>query len=73
MRKISMGQAIVLATELGFALAVSVLIGTVGGMVLDSRLENGLPIFTIVGSLVGLAAGVYAMMRMVQALTNPGE
>ncbi len=71
MRNLTIWQAAAIASEVGLALAASVLVGMFAGVWLDSRLANGLPIFTIVGSLVGLAAGVLSMAQLVPYLTRP--
>lgn len=56
-------QAIAIATQLGFVLAAAVLIGLLGGSFLDSKLGTG-PLFTIAGSVIGLAAGIYGGVQM---------
>jgi F0F1-type ATP synthase assembly protein I len=51
---------------LGIAFALAVLMGLFLGHVADDRLGNSVPIFAILGSLLGLAAGVYSSARLVQ-------
>ncbi|MFD2446778.1 AtpZ/AtpI family protein [Bacillus sp. CGMCC 1.16607] len=43
----------------------SILIGIFAGRWCDRLFETG-PLFLIIGLLIGLAAGVYAMLRLVQ-------
>ena len=68
MRKMSLAQAIVYATQLGATLAISVLIGLFVGIQVDNRMGIGVPVFTAVGSMVGFAAGIYGMLRLVQTI-----
>ncbi|GAD12915.1 hypothetical protein GBL_1132 [Geobacillus kaustophilus GBlys] len=43
----------------------SILVGVFGGRWIDDRFGTE-PIFLIVGLLLGLAAGVYAMLRLIR-------
>lgn len=43
----------------------SILIGIFGGKWIDGKLET-FPLFLIIGLLLGLATGIYAMIRLVQ-------
>src|SRR5581483_10487768 len=56
-RNLTIWQAVAYASELGVTLAATVLVGTGVGYLLDQWLRNGAPVFTIIGSLLGLAAG----------------
>jgi len=58
-------QAYALMTAILAQLAGSVLIGVFVGKWLD-RIIGTEPFFLILGLLIGLAAGVYAMIRLVQ-------
>jgi len=71
MRNLSIWQAVAFATELGIAFAAAVLLGLFIGRIADDRLGNAVPIFTILGSLIGLAAGVYSSAQIVRYLTRP--
>jgi F0F1-type ATP synthase assembly protein I len=71
MRNLTMWQAAAIASEVGLALAASVLAGTFIGVWLDGRFASGIPIFTVVGALVGLVAGVGSMSKLVPYLTRP--
>jgi hypothetical protein len=73
MRRLTIWQAVVFATELGIALAVTVLVGLLLGHMADDRLGLELPAFTMLGALAGLAAGVYSSVHMMQFLTRPGK
>lgn len=70
MRNLTLWQAAAIALEAGAALAIAVLIGLVVGRAVDDRLGGATPVFMIVGALVGLCAGVYSFVRVVQ-LTLP--
>jgi F0F1-type ATP synthase assembly protein I len=66
MRNLTIWQAVAFATELGVAFAVAVLMGLLVGHLADDRLGNSVPILTMLGSFLGLAAGVYSSMQIVQ-------
>jgi F0F1-type ATP synthase assembly protein I len=66
---VSLLQALVLAPLLGITLGVAVLIGVLGGSFLDSQLGTR-PWFLLVGSLVGLAAGIYSCMQLLQSVVR---
>lgn len=70
MPNISIWQAVAIATELGVALAVGVLIGLFLGHVVDEKLGLPYPIFMLLGALVGLASGVYSFAKLVSRLTQ---
>jgi len=63
---VTLAQAMAIASELAVCLALSVLFGYLAGSYLDSLLGTGL-IFTIVVSLIGMVAGFYAVVRLVQS------
>ena len=66
-----MWQALGYATELGTALAVTVLVGTGLGYLADQWMRNEAPVFMIAGSLLGLAAGSYSIVRLGTAMIRP--
>ena len=70
MRNLTIWQAVAFATELGVAFAVAVLMGLFVGYLADNWLGNSVPILTILGSLLGLAAGVYSSTRIVQYILH---
>ena len=53
----------------GWYIALSIILGTVGGVWLDRRLDT-LPLFTLVGVVVGSAVAFYGVYRMVVPLLN---
>jgi F0F1-type ATP synthase assembly protein I len=71
MRNLTIWQAAAIASEVGLMLAVSVLVGTFVGLWLDGRFSSGIPVFTVVGALMGLVAGVASMSKLVPYLTRP--
>ncbi len=71
MRNLTIWQAMAIASELGFALAATVLVGTGLGYLADQWMRNDAPVFMIVGSLVGLAAGTFSIARLAQTATRP--
>lgn len=58
-------QAMALMSGILSQLVGSVLIGIFSGRWLDRTLDTK-PLFLIIGLLLGLAAGVYAMIRLIQ-------
>ena len=73
MRKLTMLQALAYASELGFVLAATVLAGTGLGYLADQWLRNEAPIFMVVGSLIGLAAGSISIVNLARVMTRPKE
>jgi len=71
MANMTVWQAVAFATELGIAFATAVLLGLFLGHFADDRLGNEAPILTILGSMIGLAAGVYSSAQIVQFLSRP--
>jgi len=65
---VSLAQAIAIATQLGLTVVIAVGIGIGGGWFMDSRLGTG-PLFLLLGSLVGLAAGVMAAIQYTRMLS----
>jgi F0F1-type ATP synthase assembly protein I len=58
-------KAYALMTGILSQLVGSILIGIFGGKWIDGKLET-FPLFLIIGLLLGLATGIYAMIRLVQ-------
>jgi len=50
-------------TQLGFQMAVTIGLGAWGGMKLDEYFKTSSPIFTIILSLIGIAAGLYLVLK----------
>ncbi|MSQ24013.1 MAG: AtpZ/AtpI family protein [Chloroflexi bacterium] len=61
----------VIALEAGTAMAVAVLVGLFIGMQIDDRLGIHLPIFAILGPMIGLASGAYSFGRVAQFMKKP--
>jgi F0F1-type ATP synthase assembly protein I len=75
MRNLTLWQAVAYATELGLALATTVFLGLFLGHVADDWMRNDAPIFTIVGTLLGFAAGVFSTVKLAMVVTGtrPGK
>jgi len=58
-------QAIGLMSAIVSQLAGSVLVGIFGGRWIDRQFDTD-PLFLVIGLLLGLAAGIYAMLRTVR-------
>jgi F0F1-type ATP synthase assembly protein I len=60
-------QALVVASQFGVTLAVSVVLGYFAGHWLDDRLSTGV-LFTLIGVLLGMLASVLNTVRLYRAL-----
>jgi ATP synthase protein I len=58
---------LVLVGQLGLTVAIPILLGIGVGLFIDSKLRSS-PIATLIGLLLGLAAGVYGAYRLVTSL-----
>jgi len=58
---------LVLIGQLGLTVAIPILLGIGAGIFIDSKLQSS-PIATLLGLLLGLAAGVYGAYRLVSSL-----
>jgi ATP synthase protein I len=58
---------LVLVGQLGLTVAIPILLGIGAGIFVDSKLRSS-PIATLIGLLLGLAAGVYGAYRLVSSL-----
>ena len=63
----SVAQALAVASQLGFVLGAAVLIGILGGSFLDTRLGTS-PLFLVVGSILGMTAGIYSSAQLARFL-----
>ena len=57
---------------LGWYVAIAIILGIVGGLWLDNRMGT-LPLFTLLGVLLGTVAAFYGLYRMVEPLFNVNE
>ena len=58
------GMYLALFSEIGIVLLVTTLAGVLGGYWLDGRLGT-LPVFVVLGLLLGLGAGALAVYRLI--------
>jgi F0F1-type ATP synthase assembly protein I len=58
------------ALDLGLRLGLSVVIGVVGGVLLDNWLDTS-PIFTLVGVAVGIGAAMYSIWDVARDEMKP--
>ncbi|GMB09433.1 putative F0F1-ATPase subunit (Ca2+/Mg2+ transporter) [Thermolongibacillus altinsuensis] len=65
-------RAMGLMTAISSQLVGSVLVGIFGGRFLDEKWDTE-PLFLIIGLLVGLAAGIYAMLRLIRSFFSGDE
>jgi len=66
---VSLPQALAIASQFALTLVVSVVLGFAIGSWLDSRLVTS-PVFMLVCSLLGLAAGVTSAVKLVQYMAR---
>lgn len=59
----SIVQALAIASQMGILLGAAVIVGLLLGSWLDSALGTS-PLFAILGSLVGLASGIYSSAQL---------
>jgi F0F1-type ATP synthase assembly protein I len=71
MRNLTLWQAGALATELGVAFAVGVLLGLFIGHVIDDRLGLQFPVFMLIGAGLGLASAMYSAWQLVRISLRP--
>ena len=57
---------------LGWYVAIAIVLGIAGGIWLDNRMDT-LPLFTLIGVLLGSVAAFYGLYRMVEPLFNEDE
>ena len=64
-------QAIAVATQFGFTLAVAVGLGIFVGSSIDGWLGwQNAPAFTLLGVFIGLASAIYSTVQSLQAFTR---
>jgi F0F1-type ATP synthase assembly protein I len=63
-------RAYAIASQVGLGIVLPLAAGGVIGWYLDSHVfNNSVPIATIIGLLLGLAAGVYGFIRLISLLS----
>lgn len=65
-------KAMALSTSIISYLVGPVLVGLFGGKWIDGLIETS-PLFMIIGLLLGLAAGVYGLIRLVNGILGEDE
>src|SRR5262245_54222328 len=65
--QVSDWAGLVLVGQLGLTVAIPILLGIGAGLFIDSKLQSS-PIATLLGLLLGLAAGVYGAYRLISRL-----
>ena len=72
-RNLTTWQALAVATQFGVTLAVTVGLGVFVGNFVDSRLGLGnIPIFTLVGMLLGLVAAIAGFIQVMNTINRRG-
>ncbi|HEX8732653.1 MAG TPA: AtpZ/AtpI family protein [Ktedonobacterales bacterium] len=59
--------AFALVGQVGLTISISLLVGIGIGLFIDSKLHSS-PIATLIGLLLGLAAGIYGVYRLISSL-----
>ena len=72
MKNLSTLQALLIVSQIGFAFAVSVIIGVFAGIYLDSLLHSS-PVFAILGTVLGSGSGVYGAVQLARAATTKSD
>lgn len=68
-RRPRLPSGLALAMDLGLRLAFSVLMGVGAGLLMDNWLATA-PLFTLIGTVLGVAAAFYLMWQLAQASMN---
>jgi F0F1-type ATP synthase assembly protein I len=66
-------QSLAVASQFGITLAVAVILGIVAGQWLDGRLYTGIPLFTLIGVLLGLVGAATNTVRLYRATLRQSE
>lgn len=70
MRRLTLWQAVAISSQFGILLAVSVLVGTGLGWLVDQWTGVG-SVAYLVGALLGMISGIVSVVRLVQAFLKP--
>jgi len=71
-KRLSTWQALIVASQLGFVLAAGVATGLIVGWYLDSVLNTS-PVFTVIGALAGMIAGLISCVQIARAAQRNGR
>ncbi len=63
----SLWTSVALLGQVGWTIAIATLVGLGAGLFIDSKLGSA-PIATLIGLLLGLAAGIYGVYRIISSL-----
>ena len=66
-------QSLAVASQFGITLAVSVILGIFAGQWLDGRFNTGLPLFTLIGVLLGLVGAATNTVRLHRDVLRKSE
>jgi F0F1-type ATP synthase assembly protein I len=66
-------QSLAVASQFGITLAVAVILGIVAGQWLDGRFYTGIPLFTLIGVLLGLVGAATNTVRLYRATLRQSE
>ena len=66
-------QSLAVASQFGITLAVAVILGFFAGQWLDGRLNIGIPLFTLIGVLLGLVGAATNTVRLYRATLRKSE
>lgn len=60
---------------MGTEFALTIILFTLGGLVLDRRLGRRVPVWTLAGLAIGMAGGLYRLLRQVRQMRRqaPGD
>ena len=66
-------QSLAVASQFGITLAVAVILGIFAGQWLDGHVNTGLPLFTLIGVLLGLVGAATNTVRLYRATLRNSE
>jgi len=62
-------NALAVASQVAFGIITPMVGGALIGWYLDSQVFHSVPIATLIGLLLGLAAGIYGLIRLISLLS----
>ena len=63
----SLWRSVALLGQVGWTIALSTVVGLGIGLFIDSKLQSS-PVATLIGLLLGLAAGIYNVYRLISSM-----